>query len=278
MNERNERNSSSGAPGSAALAEALLPLKIAYDAALYGASQDRSTAATGPCYLRLDLALVGDVPSMNGNHAAFPGVAAPTSRAEIQAMLALYREHGVSTFFVEVSPCAQREAIRAWLREAGLVPFGGAGYPTLLRATSEPATAPACGLRIAPLGADEAWDRMDELRDAIGSGEWAEKLARATAAPHVRGFAAFDGDRLVAAAGLFVGGPVGYLGVTGTRASHRRRGAQGALIAARLQASRDLGLGWCVSETLYALTSSFNNLRRAGFAVAYERELWTPGR
>jgi len=263
-----------------ALAAVLQPLKLRYDEALTGAPQNRATSETGRCYLRIDPDRVGETPSMNGNHVTFPGVAAPTSREQLRAIQALFRAHGVRRYFVELSPCAQQAELRGWLQEAGMVPFDGAGYPTLLRPGSAPVVPPVaatdCVLRVAPLTAEEAHGRMDELRAAIGFGPWATYFARAIAEPDVAGFAAYDGARLVAAAGLFTHGDLGYLGVTGTRESHRRRGAQGALIAARVTHCQTLGLGQCVSETLYRLTSSLNNLRRAGFEVIYDKEMWTP--
>ena len=122
---------------------------------------------------------------------------------------------------------------------------------------------------------DEARLQSEALHAALDFWDWVEQVQRAADDPDVHCLAALDRDELVATASLFVHGEIGYLAIAGTRESHRRRGAQGALIAARLERARELGLRWCVSETLYVLESSFNNLKRAGFEVLYEREMWT---
>jgi hypothetical protein len=54
----------------------------------------------------------------------------------------------------------------------------------------------------------------------------------------------------------------------------RRRGAQQALIAARIAKANELGAGLIVAETLTMLESSLGNLERAGFREVYEKEVY----
>lgn len=79
----------------------------------------------------------------------------------------------------------------------------------------------------------------------------------------------------VAAAALFVQADIGWLGITGTLPTARRRGAQSALMARRLRDGAELGCRWFVTETGQDLPErpnpSFHNMLRAGFAVAYHR-------
>jgi GNAT superfamily N-acetyltransferase len=65
-----------------------------------------------------------------------------------------------------------------------------------------------------------------------------------------------------------------------TAESHRRRGAQQALIAKRIERAEQAGCSTLVSETLYMLEHSYRNLQRAGFREAYEKEVfeWDGGR
>ena len=60
-----------------------------------------------------------------------------------------------------------------------------------------------------------------------------------------------------------------------TRPSHRRRGAQGALLARRIRDAADLGCRWLVTETGEDLPErpnpSFRNMLRTGFELAYQR-------
>ena len=75
-------------------------------------------------------------------------------------------------------------------------------------------------------------------------------------------FMAFDGPRPVAIAALAIA-------IRG-----RKRGAQSALIAARIAKARALGCTAVATETLTMLEHSLRNLKRAGFRVAYEKEVY----
>jgi len=259
------------------LAATLKPLKVWYEGVTSG-RRDHSNVATGPCTVYIDPDKTGEVPSLNGNRAAHLGLGEALTRAQTQAVVNRFAEHGIGRFFVELEPCTQLDQLRSWLRELELVPFDGTGYPTLLRDSAIPVQDVSCDFEIRPLTVDDATAQLPALRQAIPFEDWAAIFVRAAAHPDVHPFGAFDGELLVAAAALFAQPPLGYLAITGTRPSYRRRGAQRALIAARLRHAASLELRWCVTETLYALQSSFSNLRHAGFEVSYEREMWMRGR
>jgi GNAT superfamily N-acetyltransferase len=59
-----------------------------------------------------------------------------------------------------------------------------------------------------------------------------------------------------------------------TAETHRKRGAQQALIAKRVERAEQIGCSIMVSETLYMLEHSYRNLQRAGFQEAYEKEVY----
>ena len=59
-----------------------------------------------------------------------------------------------------------------------------------------------------------------------------------------------------------------------TAESHRQRGAQQALIAARIEQAERIGCSILVSETLTMLEHSLRNLQRAGFQEVYEKEVY----
>src|SRR5215469_585523 len=97
-------------------------------------------------------------------------------------------------------------------------------------------------------------------------------------APGFSHYLAMDGRRAVATALLYVRGDCGWLGWGGTLTPYRRRGAQSALIAARIKRSAELGAKWVVSETLEPQrgrpSGSFRNLLKQGFQQAYLRPIW----
>jgi hypothetical protein len=62
--------------------------------------------------------------------------------------------------------------------------------------------------------------------------------------------------------------------------AHRRRGAQGSLLARRLEDGIELGCRWFVTETGAEdpdrPNASLRNMLRVGFEVAYLRRNYTP--
>ena len=137
----------------------------------------------------------------------------------------------------------------------------------------------------------EPYARQTSLRitEAEAPGEFGPAVAVAFGAPpafapwldalvgrrgwHV--FVSHDGERFVGGAALFASGSTGWLGIGGTLLEARGRGSQGALLAARIDRARELGLSLLVTETGVPKEDgpgpSYRNILRAGFAEAYVR-------
>jgi GNAT superfamily N-acetyltransferase len=94
-------------------------------------------------------------------------------------------------------------------------------------------------------------------------------------------FVAYDGELPVAGAMLYATDEAGWLGVASTVVEYRCRGAQSALLAARIERARELGLDLLVTETGVPAEdgpgASYRNIVRAGFEPAYVRPNYTPG-
>jgi len=90
-----------------------------------------------------------------------------------------------------------------------------------------------------------------------------------------RHFMAFDGSKPAATASLFINGDTGWLGVAATRPEFRSRGAQGALIAIRIDAARESGCKWVSVETgpdtPEKPNPSYRNIMRNNFRLMYFR-------
>ena len=69
----------------------------------------------------------------------------------------------------------------------------------------------------------------------------------------------------------------GAASVTGyqTGPGYRGRGAQLALIAARVEAARSAGCDWVIAEAAAGDNPSVRNQQRAGLGTCYERQHWT---
>ena len=160
------------------------------------------------------------------------------------------------------------EAVRGWLEGNGLTRVQWTGYPTLCRSVRSPVPF-STDLEVREVGADEI-AAMNEPPDQT---IWPDYVRTAGCEGFFH-YMAFDGKRPVAIAALCIFEDIGYLMAAATAESHRRRGAQQALIAKRIERAEALGCATEVSETLYMLEHSWRNLQRAGFQEVYEKEVY----
>ena len=97
-------------------------------------------------------------------------------------------------------------------------------------------------------------------------------------APGFTCFVAWDGDEPAACATLYVEGEIAWLGIAVTRPEFRGRGAQRALISARIEAARAAGARRLATETGERVPDkpdqSYRNILRAGFREAYLTPNW----
>jgi GNAT superfamily N-acetyltransferase len=96
--------------------------------------------------------------------------------------------------------------------------------------------------------------------------------------PDFQPYAAWDGDKLVATAGLYIEGQIGECVSAATLPEYRGRGAQSALIALRVQDALAAGCKWVGTETGKPADGeqnpSLDNMRRSGFKDLYDRQSW----
>ncbi|HEU5363149.1 MAG TPA: GNAT family N-acetyltransferase [Gaiellaceae bacterium] len=141
----------------------------------------------------------------------------------------------------------------------------------------------------APAPAVETDLRVEETLDAEAfavasaggygfTAELARSLSAFVGAPGWRAFVAFAGDEPAACGALYADGDHGWLGVATTLPEYRRRGAQSALLAARIEAGRANGVRRFAAETGKRVEGrpdqSYRNILRAGFREAYLRPNW----
>ncbi|MEO3747323.1 GNAT family N-acetyltransferase [Plantactinospora sp. B5E13] len=204
------------------------------------------------------------------------GVTEPVTRDVLDKVIEFHRDQGSPSARIQIAPDLlppDWDEIRA---AYGLTP----GAFTVQLGCAVGDIAPArTDLRIGPVGAADFAQWVSLLYTVFQMPEHFDTLFRATLGqPDFRAFAAWDGDQMVAAANLFLNGEVGGLNSAVTRESHRGRGAQSALTAARARAAAEAGCRRLVVQTGRPAAGerhqSLENLLRVGFTRLYDRQDW----
>jgi GNAT superfamily N-acetyltransferase len=202
------------------------------------------------------------------------GVRRTASEEDVDAALAWM---GSSTsFYVAVSGSARPSELDSWLAARGLErAWGWMAFTRGVEGGPEPET----GLRLLEVTtrADaEAFARIVRIGYDLPSSVEPD----AARAPDVGWLCwlALDGDTPASAAALFVSEAVGYLGFAATLPTHRGKGAQTALLAARIRRAAELGCERVLTETGERRddrpSNSYRNILRAGFQEAGVTANW----
>jgi GNAT superfamily N-acetyltransferase len=225
--------------------------------------------------------------SRGGAYALFDGVGSPLTQTfglglsgslhteDLDAIEAFFQERGAAVQH-ETSPLAP--GLLPTLTARGYVPIE---YSTVLYRPIEPGmqARTITGITVRRAGVDDA-DRWAE----VAAAGWADEapalqsfllgLGRVSARAAGSGafLAEMDGQPIASAA-LSVLGPVAVLAGASTLPAARKRGAQRALLDARLCAAADEG---CVLAMMAAApgSASQRNAEREGFRIAYTRVKW----
>jgi GNAT superfamily N-acetyltransferase len=232
-------------------------------------SKQYDGAPFGRCHVSIDPNRQGQYASGNRNRVHLCG-AEPGLRGEgLAQLVGQFTAAGITRFFVWLSPGPDMDTVRRWLAQAGFKPrMQWTRYPTLVRQTLEPPPFRS-DLVVREAGRGD----LAAAHAAVGDIMWGE-YERSFGKDGFTHFMAFDGARPVAIAALAVFERLGYLTLATTADGDRKRGAQSALIAARIAKARELGCTALATETLTMLEHSLRNLERAGFRVAYEKEVY----
>jgi hypothetical protein len=225
-------------------------------------------APFGNCYVTVNPGRQGPAASANLNRIYLCGTEAGLQSEGLDRLIELFTAEGVKRFFVWLSPGPNMDRLRGWLKERGLSRVRWTSYPTLCREGHTPVQFKT-DLEIREVNAAEIAAAGDQLGETL----WPE-YARSAGRDNFFHYMAFDGTRPVAIAALCMFEDIGYLMAARTAESHRKRGAQQALIAARVKQAEWLDCPVLVSETLTMLEHSLRNLQRAGFQEVYDKEVY----
>ena len=196
------------------------------------------------------------------------GLGRPASEEQLDAALAFL--DGVHAY-VTVTPDAEPPELACWLEARRHVPEHG--WTKFSRPTSGPPRA-RTQLRVERDEDGEAFAEaaVRGFGEPLVSHEW---LAALASHDGWQCFVAFDGAEPAGAGALFVAGEIGWVGIGATKPERRGKGAQSALLAARIAAAADAGCSVVVTETGEPVGGvpggSYRNIVRAGFEPRYVR-------
>lgn len=201
------------------------------------------------------------------------GVGQATSESELDDVLAHMNASGLR-YAVPVAPHSRPAALASWLEKRGFT----RGYAWMkFRRPCDGAPQVECDLKIRVIGREFGGEFGRVVAEGFGLapaiGPWVAALA---GRPNWICLMAFAGATPVAAGAVYVNGEYAWLGFGATLESHRRRGAQTALLVRRLSEAAARGARVAVTETGERLpdkpSNSYRNILRVGFEEMYLRQ------
>jgi hypothetical protein len=218
------------------------------------------------------ISLAGAPRSAMFNRVLGLGLAAPARDEDVDRIDAFFRGREVE-YCVALAPQAQPRELADRLQARGLA--RGYGWAKFSRSVADPPQAQTT-LRIEEVGRDRAADFAGVFTRAYGTPAFFEPWIEAL--PGRDGwhcFVAYEGDEPAATGAVYVDDGVGWLGTAGTLPEHRRKGAQSALLSARIETAAAAGCEVVVTETGEAQegrsSNSYRNILRAAFEFQYVR-------
>jgi GNAT superfamily N-acetyltransferase len=202
------------------------------------------------------------------NRALGLGLDKPASEEQLDAVLGFLS--GVHAY-ITVAPNAEPPELASWLERRSFVRDDG--WTKFERPVADPPEA-RTDLRV------ERDERGDAFADAAVRGfgvpgMFGDWLSRLAGREGWQCFVAFAGDTPAGAGALFVAGKLGWIGIGATAPELRGRGAQSALLHARIAAAAEAGCELVVTETGEPVGGrpggSYRNIVRAGFEPQYVR-------
>jgi GNAT superfamily N-acetyltransferase len=208
------------------------------------------------------------------------GVRVPAKPEHISDIRRLYAEAGVGRYFVHVAPTAAPSELPHWLRQQGLQPQR---RWVKFERDARPAPPARSELVTAPIDAAHALEVGRIIANGFDLGEAAAGLfPPLVGRPGWHLFGAFEGSALAGAGVLYVHARQAYFPFAATAPAHRKKGAQSALLAARIEAARELGCVSLFTETGEEVPGdpqhSYHNIERAGFEARHAVDNYAPPR
>ena len=207
------------------------------------------------------------------------GTAQPTTRQDVAAVSAYYRDLGLGQSVIHLAPSAEPAELVAWVGEEGYTP--GRCWVKLWHDLRE-IVEPSSSLRIEVIGTEAADVFAEVCATAFEMpsivAPWMTGIIGRPGWIHYLGY---EGETPVSAAALHVAEGVAWLGYGSTLEASRGRGWQTAMLLRRLYDARAAGCRMAITETGEEteddpVNHSYRNMLRTGFRLAYPRRNYVP--
>jgi GNAT superfamily N-acetyltransferase len=214
------------------------------------------------------------------NRAIGLGLGTPETEETVKRVVEAYTEPGVTRFFVQVHPEARPATLAQMLEALGLKK--ARGWQKFARGR-DPAPPPRTDLQVKLIDTEHAAASAKIACDGFDLGDEAQPwLALLPTCDRWHVFMAFDGGQPAGTGALFIDGDTAWTDFGATAPAFRQRGAQSALLAARVQFAIDNGctqVFTCTGEDVPGDPQhSYSNIMRCGFKETYVRANYAPPR
>jgi ribosomal protein S18 acetylase RimI-like enzyme len=206
----------------------------------------------------------------------------PATDEQVATLIDHYWTLGIDRYWVHVGPYALPTRMGRLLHNHGLKPYRRSWVKLMrpakpMRPGQTDVHVRAACREDGPVVASIAGPAFDLPQIA------AEFYGALIERPRWQVFVAEIAGEIAGAAGLYIEGEVAYLAFAATRPELRRRGAQRALLSARINAASEAGCRWIAAETGFPLAAdetnpSYQNLLWAGFRPVAIRDNYVPVR
>ncbi|WP_062293479.1 GNAT family N-acetyltransferase [Demequina phytophila] len=224
------------------------------------------------------LATAHDPTGGHWNKALAHGLTEPVDDALIAELVAFYRASGAPAAAIQIAPALLPEDWEDIAARHGLA--GGSTVVKMLRHRRTPVAPAATELDLRGVDARGAHEWAATFLTGFGMPTQPDlvDMIASTVGRDFYAYGAWDGEALVGAACVFIGGDAAQLAGASTLPAARGRGAQSALLSERITAATDAGCVWIAGETGAEKDGEHNpslhNMLRAGFVPMYERRNW----
>jgi GNAT superfamily N-acetyltransferase len=206
------------------------------------------------------------------------GSAGEPTTAQLTQIRELYKDAGVSRFFLHVLPELFGSKYATLLREAGYEPYRG--WMKFSRGAGDVAPS-TTDLTLRPIGTEYASDFAAIVGPAFDfDADFQPAIAALINARNWHVYMSFDGDTPAGTGALYMRDGMAYLDFGATHPDFRRRGAQSAILSTRISAALEAGCSTIVTMTGEAVPGdeqhSYRNIQKAGLEESYLRENWIP--